>query len=172
MAKPTATSVVVSPITFHIGDTIGVSYTYTGDHPESGSLIRWYKNNVYQSGYNDTKSFTVSGARGDTWFYIVIPCDSLQYGDSAQSSVGTMLNNLPTDPTYVEIVPHNPQTNDDLLVVYGGATDPDGDKVLYNIRWYRDGVELVAYRDRVRIPYSELSTDNVFSVEVSTSDGY
>ena len=171
-SKPIATNAAVSPTTFHIGDTISAIYTYLGDNPETGSLIHWYKNGAQQPYYNNSKSFSVTGARGDAWFFIVRPCDGVQYGNPVQSTSGVMLNNQPTEPMYVEVVPHNPQTNDDLMVVYGGAVDPDGDRVLYSIRWYKNGEEMLSYRDKTRVPYTELSIADVFSVEVSTSDGY
>jgi len=86
-----------------------------------------------------------------------------------------MLNNPPTAPTRVEIVPHNPQVDDDLFVIVSGSTDVDGDRIVYHIKWYRtrngSTEELVAYRNRLSIPYTEVQEGDIFSVEARAFDG-
>jgi hypothetical protein len=82
-----------------------------------------------------------------------------------------MINSPPTAPTRAEIIPHNPQVDDDLFAIVSGSTDPDGDRVIYHIKWYRNGTELISYRDRVKVPYTELSEGDIFSMEAKAFDG-
>jgi len=185
MAIPVASAVTLSPSTFIIGDTISVTYTYTpGAGPEATALtlIRWYKQvgtsvAVHQKDLDNKRSFTVTGVRGDKWFVTILPCDGTQYGVVATSNnTGTMLNNLPSQPTYVELTPHTPVTDefglDDLTVAYGGSTDSDGDRVVYILRWYEDGVLLPAYNDKTRLPYTEVKEGCTYTVTVDVTDNY
>jgi len=162
----------VVPSTFRSGDVICASYDYHGAYPEAGSVLRWYKNGVWQSRYDGVICFPVTGVRGDTWYFTITPCDGYHYGDTVTSAPGVMINNPPSEPTYVEIIPHNPQLTDDLTAFFGGAVDPDGDKVVYHTYWYRNEVELVDYRDQTVIPYYELSVGDKFRLVVLASDGY
>jgi hypothetical protein len=172
MSVPVAANAVVSPSSFQIGDTITASYTYSGD-PESGTLIRWYKNNIRQRSLDNKRSFVVSGVRGDVFYFTVTPCDGTQYGSTVVSAVGIMKNNPPPDVSWVEIIPHTPVAGvDDLKVFHEEVEDPDGDKVIYHYKWYKNGVELASYEDKTTIPYTEVSEGDVFTVEVTTTDNY
>jgi len=172
---PSAANAYVDPPTFLSGATITARYTYLGDYPEVGSKIRWYKNGIYQSAYDDQRSFVVTGQRGDTWLFYVTPCDSYGCGDKVESLPGVMLNNPPTPPTRVEIIPHNPQTTDDLYAVVSGSTDIDGDTITYHIKWYRTRngttTELLSYRNKTSISYTEVDEGDVFSIEAKAFDG-
>ena len=184
MAIPVASAVTLSPSTFIIGDTISVTYTYTpGAGPEATALtlIRWYKQvgtsvAVHQKDLDNKRSFTVTGVRGDKWFVTILPCDGTQYGVVATSNTGTMLNNLPSQPTYVELTPHTPTVGeaglDDLTVAYGGSVDPDGDRCVYILKWYRGDEYLVEYDNKTRIPYTEIREGDIFRVEVTVTDNY
>lgn len=167
----------VVPSQFHSGETICAEYTYHNaiGEPESGSLIRWYRNNIHQSEHDSHRCIVASGRRGDVWYFTVTPSNGFCYGTTGTSTTGVIVNNPPTPPTRVEIVPHNPQVDDDLFVVASGATDLDGDVVTYRVKWYRtrSGVteELIAYRNRKMIPYIEVEEGDIFSVEVKAFDG-
>jgi len=86
-----------------------------------------------------------------------------------------MINNPPSAPSRIEIVPHNPQVDDDLFAIVEGSVDLDGDRIIYHITWYRlrDGVteELVAYRNKTTVPYTEVQEGDVFSIEARAFDG-
>jgi hypothetical protein len=177
MPIPVASAVAITP-TFIIGDTISITYTYTGALAEvtNLTLIRWYKGNVHQSSLDNKRTFAVTGVRGDTWKSTVTVCDGTQYGLPVTSNTGTMLNNLPSPPTYVNVVPHTPVTGeyglDDLTVSYGGSVDPDGDRVVYILRWYEGGVLLPAYNDKVKLPYTEVREGYIYTVTVDVTDNY
>ena len=176
MSRPAVTNVRIVPNKFHIGDTISVTYTFTADpgKSETGTIVRWYRNNQYQKIYDNLKSFVVNGRRGDTWLSSITPCDGAQYGITVTSSnTGIMLNNLPSQHTYVECCPHNPMAGmDDLKVFYSGAVDPDGDRVLTLIKWLRNNIELPQYANKSVMPRAEVREGDVFKVEISTTDGY
>lgn len=161
----------VVPSTFRSGDTICAHYDYHGSYPEADSILRWYKNGAWQKQFDGIVCFVVTGVRGDTWYFTITPCDGFHYGDTVISAPGVMINNPPSAPTYVEIIPHNPQLTDDLTGFFGGSIDPDGDRVAYRTYWYRNDIEMVGYRNRTVIPYTELSVGDRFKLVVIATDG-
>ena len=140
--------------------------------PESGTRIRWYKNGQYIHAFDDLKYITATGVRGDIFYYTVTPGDGYQYGSTVQSAPGVITNTPPTTPTFCEIVPHNPQITDNLYLVVYGSTDADGDPITYKVKWYKNDVEMVIYRDKFMVPYTEVDEDDVFTVSVTAYDGF
>ena len=167
-----ADNAVVVPSTFLTGDTICASYDYHGSYPEAGSILRWYKNGVWLPLYNNVTCFPAIGIRGDTWIFTITPNDGYHYGETVTSAPGIMSNNPPSAPTYVEIIPHNPQPTDDLKAFFGGSVDPDGDRVTYKTFWYKNDVEMTTYRNTTTIPYTELSIGDSIRLAVVATDGY
>ncbi len=64
-------------------DSLTASYTYydeDGD-PESGSEIRWYRDGVLQSGFDDAVTVpSGSTADGEEWYFTVRPSDGEDFG--------------------------------------------------------------------------------------------
>ena len=100
------------------------------------------------------------------------PCDGHVYGETVESAVGVVINTPPSPPTFVTIFPHNPQVEDNLYVVASGAVDADGDPIKYHTRWFKNSIEMFAYRNKFMIPYTEVFEGDVFSVEVRAFDGF
>ena len=154
----------VIPAEFTSGTTICANYEFFGYQPESGSLIRWYVNNKYKNQYDDRICFPAIGSVGDVWFFTVTPSDGWQYSDTVESTPGVIIG-IDSQITSVEIVPHNPQLTDSLFVVINGKVRK-GISNRYNVRWFKNNIEMAAYRDTYSIPYTEVDIDDVFSVSV------
>lgn len=80
---PIASSLQISPSSPSTSDNLVGSYSYydaDGD-PESGSQIRWYKNGVQQSVYDDLSTVPSSATtEGQTWYFTVRPKDGKDFG--------------------------------------------------------------------------------------------
>jgi len=157
----------VVPHRFRSGTQICAEYDYHGYWPESGSLIRWYKNNRHLPLYDDVGCFVATGEAGDFFFFTVTPSDGYRYGDTVQSASGVVTAAEVTIPT-VEIVPHNPQVTDNLYVVIDGRVRSTITGK-YKVTWYRNDIVLPAYRNKYSVPYTEVSEGDIFSVSVEYS---
>lgn len=74
-------------------DSLTASYTYfdeDGD-PESGSEIRWYKDGILQSDFNDILTVPSDDtANGEEWYFTVRPSDGEDFGDLKTSPTVTI----------------------------------------------------------------------------------
>jgi hypothetical protein len=140
---PVASNLVISPSSPVTTDDLVGSYDYydlEGD-PESGTEIRWYKDSVLQSAYNDALTIPSSAtAKGEAWYFTVKPKDGMDFGDPQTSPTVVIGNSPPTAPV-VDVTPDSPVTADDLVcTVTSLSVDPDGDTITYTYEWYKDGV--------------------------------
>jgi hypothetical protein len=90
---PKASHLAISPSLPYATDDLVGSYIYydaDGD-PEYGSEIRWYKDSVLQSAYNDQlRVFASAAFEGDVWYFTVRPKDGTDLGDLAESNKVTV----------------------------------------------------------------------------------
>jgi hypothetical protein len=140
---PVASNLAISPSSPKTTDNLVGSYAYSdadGD-PESGSEIRWYKDGVLQSAYNDKLTIPSSAtAKGQVWYFTVKPKDGTDFGTLQTSPSVTIQNSPPTAPV-VDVTPDSPSTTDNLVcTITSPSTDPDGDTITYTYEWYKDGV--------------------------------
>ena len=140
---PVASNLAISPSSPVTTDDLVGSYDYydlEGD-PESGTEIRWYKDSVLQSAYNDALTIPSSAtAKGEAWYFTVKPKDGMDFGDLQTSPTVVIGNSPPTAPV-VDVTPDSPVTADDLVcTVTSLSVDPDGDTITYTYEWYKDEV--------------------------------
>ncbi|UCE95597.1 MAG: hypothetical protein JSV51_07725, partial [Candidatus Bathyarchaeota archaeon] len=98
---PIANDLVITPPAPYTTDDLVGTYTYydaDGD-PESGTEIKWYKDDVLQSDYNDQNTvLSTSTAPGEVWYFTVRPSDGTDFGE-LEISVPAIIR---TDPgTYI-----------------------------------------------------------------------
>jgi hypothetical protein len=142
-SPPEASNLAINPPFPYTTDDLIGSYTYydvDGDL-ESGSEIRWYKDDVLQSAFNDLLTVPSSAtAKGQVWYFTVKPKDGTSFGALQTSPPVTIQNSPPTAPV-VDVTPDFPLTTDDLTcTVVVPSTDPDGDTVTYTYEWYKNDV--------------------------------
>jgi len=140
-SPPSASSLVLIPSLPKTTDALQATYNYSdpeGDL-ESGTEIRWYKNNVLQSAYNYTKTVPSSATiKGEQWYFTVKPKDGKVFGTLVNSSSVTIQNTEPLIENY--------SPNLSALFLRVGRTqlfnqtssDADGDALNYS--WKLDGV--------------------------------
>jgi len=138
---PTISNVHVTSLP-RTDDDLMISYNYSdidGD-PESGSEIRWYKDDVLQPAYNDQLTVPSSAtSKGEDWYFTITPSDGTDFGIGVTNEDITIENTPPTMPS-VNVTPAHPTSSDDLTCSATGSIDIDGDTVTYYYAWYKDGL--------------------------------
>jgi len=170
---PAASNLSISPEDPVNTDALTASYDYAdvdGD-AESNSEIRWYKNGVVQSTYNDQTTVPPSAtAKGQQWYFTVHPKDGTDFGGLATSNSVTIGNTLP-EATNLNISPAHPVPTDALTASYDYA-DGDGDTESgTEIQWYKDGALQAAYNDQLTVPSSATAKGQQWYFTVHPNDG-
>jgi len=170
---PTASNLTITPADPKTGDDLVGSYDYNDadSDPEGSTEIRWYKDGVQQSAYDDVLTVPASAtAKGEEWYFTVKPHDGKEFGDLATSATMTIGNTAP-EVSNVTLSPTEPLTVDDLVGSYDYSdadADPDGST---EIRWYKDGVHQAAYDDQLTIPSSETNSGQEWYFTIKPHDG-
>jgi hypothetical protein len=170
---PVASNLAISPTSPVTEDDLVGSYDYydlEGDF-ESGTEIRWYKDSVLQSAYNDMPTVPSSAtAKGEEWYFTVKPKDGMDFGD-LKTSPAVVIGNSPPEASDLAINPPSPYTTDDLIGSYT-YYDVDGDlESGSEIRWYKDDVLQSAFNDLLTVPSSATAKGQVWYFTVKPKDG-
>jgi parallel beta-helix repeat protein len=176
---PTITSARITPLNPKGEESIRVEYDYydLDSDPESGSLIKWFKNDVeYVVLSNSSTIEPTHTTKGDKWHYTIIPSDGTDQGEPFESEAVIIGNTAPT-VVNITISPENPTTADDLIILYE-FVDDDGDTESFdtNFQWLRkrEGDISFTYRNlRVKTLSSTYTEKNeIWTCEVTPHDGY
>jgi parallel beta-helix repeat protein len=130
------------------GEVLEVDYDYfdiDGD-AETGTKIRWHRDEVLLSKYNDLRTIPEGITHKDeVWYFSVQPFDGGDYGQAHQSPLIKISNNVTIGNSKpiifnVSISPKRP-TNSDTLVANYVYYDADNDTISnVEIKWYRNNV--------------------------------
>jgi hypothetical protein len=136
------------------GDDTEYTYTWTVDGVPYGASTRII----------DPSATT----KGEVWEVTVSASDGEFAGETVTSSV-TILNSLPTLDS-LTLSPAAPTTEDDLLLDPDG-TDADGEPVVWEIAWTRDGEAQPSLADLTTIPASATGSQEEWTATVTPFDG-
>ncbi|WP_297090037.1 CARDB domain-containing protein [uncultured Draconibacterium sp.] len=169
---PGVSNVTINPVSPEISESLTLSYTFIDeDIDEDNSSIKWYRNNIYLSDYNDL--ITISSeetSANEIWYAIVEPNDGESQGISVKSNE-------------VTIVPEcDLQLSSDL----SGNVSYLGANVLYNVtilgEWsyeFKQGETLIASGNgtgngsfTLPVPKNSSNGEITFKLSVSGCDGY
>ena len=117
---PFVTNFFLSPTSPSISDDIEVFYTYFDEdsHAESGTKIRWFKNNVLFSDYDDLCILPAKAtSSGESWNVKIIPCDGLEFGSISETESVTIQNTQSSFESII-ILPINANIDDILKAEY------------------------------------------------------
>lgn len=161
--RPIASNLVISPSSPSTTDDLVGSYAYydaDGD-PQSGSEIRWYRNGILQSAYNDTLTIpSTATSESEEWCFTARPKDGKVFGDlktspsvTIERAIEPSVYSLTVQVTgrgaisgaFVEL-----EKTDDWLSpsYYTGVTDKDGYSVFSDLHegWYNVQASAPGYR--------------------------
>jgi hypothetical protein len=163
----------VTPI--YSNSTLYLNYTYSDQDNdlESGTEIRWYKNGVLQSAYNDLDEVPASALiKGDEWNATVRPKDGQDFG-VMQNSTSITIKNTPPTLTNVLISPSNPVTTSDLDISYTFTdTDGDSENISYQeIEWFNDSTHVSTYDNYTTLPSDETKKGEEWYFRIRCYDG-
>jgi len=133
---PVATAVTLTPANPSVDDDLKLTYSYSDpdSHLESGTLIKWFRNNVYERQFDNQITINNDLLRyNDTWTAHVLPSDSYETGARAISNVALVTTGAPVS-SGIKILPLVPNENDILKADYVFSGDIVEDKS--RIRWY------------------------------------
>ncbi len=143
---PTVASVALSPDV--VNTSTDLTATPAGSDIDPGDTpsyrYQWF---LQDAGVGDfveldrTEATLPSDAfdRNDVLFVIVTATDGSAQSIPLGSSTVTVVNAPPDAPTNVTLSSTLPSPDDHLVCSWDAATDPDGDTVIYDVTWIRDG---------------------------------
>jgi hypothetical protein len=131
---PVVSDVEITPSLPAPTDNLTLSYDYDdadGDL-ESGTVVRWFKNGVYQRQFDN--SFIVNSSflqNNDIWNVDVYPSDGFEHG-SRVTSPQVKIMAIPITVSELSVLPHHPNPDDVIKANYEASDESKN--VL--IRWY------------------------------------
>jgi hypothetical protein len=133
----------LSPAVPSVNDDLSLSYASIQD--ATAFSIRWFKNGVHQSQFDDFTAISKDYLRYlDSWQAEVTPRDSLENGRTVSSNAVT-ISKLPPEASELQILPVKP-TEQDILEADYSANDPNTGTLLMNdksiVKWFVNGAEI------------------------------
>lgn len=165
---PYVSGISISPSSPCPTDSITLSYTFNDDDgdTESGTLIRWFKNGVYQKQHDGSLQIDSDFLQtGDTWAADISPSDGYEHGIRS-SSPHVYVKKTALVVSNVRILPVNPNDNDVLKVDYTLSDNTRNEGV--SIRWYVNDKILTAYNNQLYIR-PDVAEGDIVSCEVRTA---
>jgi hypothetical protein len=172
-SPPTVTelSLTVNP---HTNIDLEANWEYfdvDNDLENNSWIIRWYKDNQLQIGYNNNKlvPFTETN-KGEEWNYTLNVYDGTNYSIQYNSSTTIILNSSPTASGVSLNV--NPLTKDNLTVSYN-FYDPDGDPegTSWIIHWYKNNKFQQDLNNSKIVVYGNTSKFDIWYFKIQITDG-
>jgi Concanavalin A-like lectin/glucanases superfamily len=168
---PSVDNVTINPDNATTLTDLNVSYSYSGEFPESGTTFQWYLNGSAISGATGTSLYHGNFSKSDIVTIEVTPYDGMLYGDSVNATA--TINNIPPKAYNVTISPLSAYTNQTLAGQYV-YYDIDGDVESGSVyKWYEvlDNGTLVdtGYTNQTLLAGNTNKT--TYRFEVTPSDG-
>ncbi len=170
---PTVTSLSLTPESPYTTDDLAAGYTYSDADTDvqSGTQIRWFKNDVAQPALDDLAAVTANDTtKGEQWYFTVQVSDAEVLGTIQTSETVTVLNTVPT-VSDLRLTPDPPVSSEALEVEYTYADADDDSEGNTQIRWYVDGEFKTALDDQKTVPGSETSAGQQWYFTVRPNDG-
>ncbi len=169
---PTLTGVTITSIPKNTTDlTASAVYQDADNDGEALREIRWYKDGVLQSVYNNNPIVpALATSKGQVWNFTIRVYDGENYSIYYTSSITTILNTIPIASNLA--LTSNPQTLDNLVLIYS-YTDADNDLegTAWIIRWYKNFVVQTELNDKKLIEFGNTSKNQVWFCTLQVYDG-
>lgn len=153
-------------------DDLTASYTYFDieSDPEGPTQIRWYKDDVLQSQFNDQMNvLSIWTNKTQTWYYTVRPHDGYEFGALSTSPSASIANGVPS--VSGESLGSSPKTTDEDLTLQYTFDDPDGDDDESWIRWYKGATEQTQFENQTSVSNVWTNKSDSWYAEIYPHDG-
>ncbi|MHA2329277.1 MAG: hypothetical protein ACXACR_12235 [Candidatus Hodarchaeales archaeon] len=173
---PSVGNLAITPSGAKTANAINARYDFSdvdGSDSESGSSIRWFRNSVEISSFeNDTQISSANTSKGQTWYFVIIPSDGSDFGSEKTSAAILILNTAPS-ASNLAITPSNPNATSSLGASYAwtdpdNATDSESGSLII---WYKDGQLQGALNNSDTVLSSYLSKGEEWHFKVRPKDG-
>lgn len=132
---------------------------------------RWYRNGVVAADVGDRPQLKAGEVRhGDEWRVVAAAFDGEAEGPGAEARA-VVVNVTPVAPQLAMKPAHATVVTGLTCDVAQAARDADGDALVLDYRWLRDGQPFTAPSDRATIPGDALRTGQAWKCEVVAHDG-
>jgi len=161
---PFVKNIIINPLKLFSCSIIELFYDYYDEdgHPESGTEIKWYRNNgtgfVLQNDYNNETMIPSSAlVKNDLWYVTIRPKDGVLFGKMINSSelIGpvVVLNSPPMITILKDQHPEFIIEDQDIILErsYYRFIDNDGDRDQSVIWWFKDGDLQPEYTNQTQI---------------------
>ena len=133
----------------------------------------WYRDGIRLGSWKADKARLDVGdtGKGQRWRVEVRAFDGETEGDAGMADL-LVINHVPAPPS-VELTPTTKATTTDTLVCGRpvAGTDPDGDNLTYQVRWFLDGQPIPLSLSGHELPSTMTKTRQTWQCEVTASDG-
>ena len=164
---PTATNFFLTPANPLPFQNVDLNYTFVDEdgHEESGTKIRWFRNNLPINDYDDLCTLPANATNpGDSWSAKIVPYDGIEFGSIVETESVT-IQDIDFGFDEVSILPDDANVDDILKVTYQlsdneylGSTNGS-----YEFEWYVNN-SLVSNSNKQIIRLSLNAADSVFVV--------
>jgi hypothetical protein len=155
------------------GTPLTVIYILTDadNDTETGTQIRWFKNNDLQSSFNDLSNIPGSEVmKGQVWHVEVLGGDGTSFSipfNSTQIEIG----NTAPEVEIKELFPTSPFTTNTLVASFDGS-DVDSDLLVdFRIVWFNNSIEVPDLENNTEISPLHTKKGQLWKYQVSVYDG-
>ncbi|MFO8101337.1 MAG: hypothetical protein R6U37_04090 [Dehalococcoidia bacterium] len=168
---PAAPVISIFPVSASLVDDLSVNFETPSIDPDEDQVTyryEWFKESSSQDPITTPLLDSSQTSTGDTWQVVVTPTDGEAEGPSGNARV-TLGNSRPTQPV-VSIQPQQPLTYDYLTAnIIEESIDPEGDTIIYEYEWYKNGYVQPAFKG-TSIPPSSTKAGDLWKVVVIPRD--
>ncbi len=169
---PFITNQRLSPVSPSLASDIDLIYTYQDpdDHDQSGTRIRWFRDNLPISRHDGLCTLPASAtSAGESWVAKILPSDGIEFG-AVTETPAVIIQEIDTSFTSVQILPLDANV-DDILKVEWVLEDSEyvATTGVIEIEWFINGVAVADSNSQfIRL---ELNPGDVVHVIIRITDG-
>jgi hypothetical protein len=132
--------------------------------------IKWYRNTVYQPGWDDEDTVPASAtSKGETWYYTLKAFDGSEYSSEETLSPSVLVLNTISVVNNLALT-MDPQTTDDLVASWA-SSDNDSDSLTFIVTWYVNGIENTTLSNKTMIEAGNTTKGEKWYFTVQAYDG-
>ncbi|MFX0121632.1 MAG: hypothetical protein ACFE9A_19740, partial [Candidatus Hodarchaeota archaeon] len=171
---PTASGLTITqdPFTY---TPLSANWNFNDDdgdsQPTNSWIIRWYKNNVLQSDYNNLTTVPDGAtSKGEVWNYTLKVYDGTNYSILYYSSISIIQNSIPTASGVT--ITLTPTTTENITASWNYHDDDDDPQnTSWIIYWYKDNSLQISYTNKTIVPASATSKGELWNYTMRIFDG-